>query len=119
MSRVFVLMKQWRRLDSGDLIPLHDFSAATPYGKIVFLLDDKATPHATDNVTKILSRGLADFSDDDYLLPVGNPVLIAMAGGIAADANDGRVKYLCWSPSERAYIPVFGDLFKYIDGAQS
>lgn len=48
---------------------------------------------------------LEDFSDEDYLLPMGNPGLIAIATIAATDAN-GRVTLLDWLRNPRCYRHV-------------
>jgi N-acetyl-beta-hexosaminidase len=49
---------------------------------------------------------LRDFSDDDYLLLIGNPVFIGWATAIAAAYNEGRVNLLMWSGKEKGYREV-------------
>ncbi len=52
---------------------------------------------------------LADFRDDDVLLPMGNPGLIAIATLAASEANDGRVTVLDWLRNARCYRHVMID----------
>lgn len=49
---------------------------------------------------------LEGFTDDDFLLCVGDPAAIAIAAVLAATANDGRVKLLKWDRQEALYFPV-------------
>ncbi len=46
---------------------------------------------------------MADLRVDDYLVPMGNPALIAIAVLIATEMTDGRVRILDWMKLERAY----------------
>ena len=51
-------------------------------------------------------RKLRNFSDDDWLLAMGDPAIIGIAFAIAASINHGRVNLLKWDKIERSYYPV-------------
>jgi hypothetical protein len=48
-------------------------------------------------------RKLASFGDRDYLVPLGNPGLIAIASIVAAEVNRGFVTLLDWVRREEVY----------------
>ena len=72
-----------------------------------------------DNRQMILSSGplsfklkqeLKDFNDNDYLLLMGDPAIIAVAGAIASENNNGRFKILKWDRNEMKYYDIEIDL---------
>ena len=72
-----------------------------------------------DNRQMILSSGplsfklkqeLKDFNDNDYLLLMGDPAIIAVAGAIASENNNGRFKVLKWDRNEMKYYDIEIDL---------
>ena len=76
----------------GDLVPL-----ASPFDQI----------HINPGrIVSQLRRKLKGFSDDDWLLAMGDPAIIGVAFAIAADANRGRVGLLKWDKIEKSYYPV-------------
>ena len=52
-----------------------------------------------------LQESLKDFSDDDYLLAIGNPTAMVMAG-IIASQNNKNLKMLYWDSKVKDYISV-------------
>jgi hypothetical protein len=116
-SRVFVVQNQhrWDR-DAGKFVPKFDLTPASALGQMVFCLSPTASPFRAEPIIKELKDKLADFSDADYLLLVGNPVLIGFATAIAADANDGNIRLLQWSGKDQRYILVDArDLFTSVE----
>ena len=53
---------------------------------------------------------LKDFNDNDYLLLMGDPAIIALAGAVASDVNGGRFKILKWDRDEKKYYDIEIDL---------
>lgn len=110
MSRVFVVQEPLKRVGREVVarIPLHDLEA---FGQIVYLFSWSELFRYRDAIVGDISAALyqkledklADFSDDDYLVPLGNPGLIAMAAVVACDRNDGRVRMLDWVRDDKAY----------------
>lgn len=107
MSKVYVVQNQ-HRLDrtNGTLVPKFDLKPAEAYGQLEYLLNPSASPFRPEAVLAELHAGLANFGPQDFLLLIGNPVLIGLAVAIAADLNDGQVKLLQWSGKDRRYIPI-------------
>jgi hypothetical protein len=90
----------------------HDLAVATRYGDLVVLLKQaKDQTFAPQPVFRMLKRELKDFTDEDYLLLVGDPIAIALAVNAASQANDGHVKLLKWSKRHECYYPVEIDLY--------
>ena len=55
---------------------------------------------------KNIQDGLKDFNSDDYLLAIGNPTAMVVAGVIAAQNNNGQIKMLYWDSKIKDYISV-------------
>lgn len=109
---VFVLQDQ-QFMRNGQLVPKFDFSPASEFGEISFLLGHNANPlkDGMGSIEQDLVEKLSKFSDEDYIVLTGNPVLIALAGQIATTVNDGRAKYLQWNGVDRKYNMIQVDPF--------
>ena len=82
----------------GDLIPL------LPPGRQITL--------SSSPVVKLLKTKLKDFSNNDYLLAMGDPVAIAVASMVASDINNGKVNMLKWDRENQCYYNVPIDLYQ-------
>ncbi len=81
---------------------------AEEYGELSYLLSPTASPFVPGPIIQELDSKLSQIESEDYLLLIGNPVLIGWACAIAADYNDGRLNVLQWSNGK--YLPVCADL---------
>lgn len=106
---VYAVQNTLTRDTNGDLVPKHDLSPAAEHGPVVVLLGPSAAPWSQE-VTREMARKLEGFTEQDYLLPVGNPILIGVAYALAAEQSGGRVKVLQWDGRRRAYNVVQTDL---------
>lgn len=111
MNRVFVVQQSLTKNRQDQLVARFDLTPAKKYGELIDLLGPSAKPFNAEPVVGELSDKLKDFNDRDYLLCVGNPILIGWATAIAANYNGGFVKMLQWSGTESGYIPVEVQLF--------
>ena len=103
MSRVFIPQDPTRRnRATGEWERSIDLTPAEKFGSLVFLLQSGRAPEA-NSVVAVMSDKLRDYSGDDYLLPVGDPSLIAVMAILAAAANDGCVRMLMWSRQTQDY----------------
>lgn len=113
MSKVYVLIDQKHKdRYTGEWVSKFDFSTAEQYGELVFVLPSEA--QATDpNTNGELAHGLSDITDEDYILPVGSPVIILLAGvySVLGDNQITKLNVLEWDRSrERVgggrYVPI-------------
>ena len=82
--------------------------SATEYGELKFLLPP------TENIMfdpvpalKRISSGLKDFTNEDYLLLIGDPIAIGIATYYAAIySTKAAVRFLKWDNREYKYYPV-------------
>jgi len=113
-KRVFVVQNQHRWSDSENrFVPKFDFTPAQEFGGIEFILGPTAGPFDTDSILITIHESLRDFRSDDYLLLVGNPVLIGLCVAIAAQQTGGDVRMLQWSGKNRKYMMV--EAFRILD----
>jgi len=80
--------------------------SAEKYGDLELLL-----PEGSQLVLRLKTK-LKDFSDDDYLLLMGDPSAIGIACAVASSNNRGRFKCLKWDKREYKYYPVDVNLFE-------
>lgn len=110
---VYVVQKQMRfDQEKGELVPrFPSIFRAERWGKLSFILSPSAHPFNSDTVVGDIHEKMRKFSDDDFLLLVGNPCLIGMVTAIAAHYNDGRVKFLQWSGQRGDYTEIVSKIF--------
>ena len=58
-----------------------------------------------------LRKKLERFNDEDFLLLIGDPAIIAIAGVVASEANNGKFKLLKWDRYDGKYYPLSIDLY--------
>tara|TARA_R100001369_G_scaffold83045_1_gene115044 strand:- start:1606 stop:1908 length:303 start_codon:yes stop_codon:yes gene_type:complete len=85
--------------------------SATEFGDLKFLIPaNENIMFETELVTDRISEGLENFSDEDYLLLIGDPIAIGIATHYAASVNFGRIQFLKWDNREYKYYKVEVDL---------
>ena len=113
MGRVFVIQNQHRWCsDTKGFVPKYDVSPAKHYGDLHEVLSPTASPFKPAAILPQIERALGDFTDEDHLLLIGNPIIMGMCVSVAARANSGRVSLLQWSGKESRYICI------QVDGLQ-
>jgi hypothetical protein len=91
----------------------HNIASAQDYGQIETILPPNAQiAFSVAPTVRRVQRKLDKFTDDDYLLLIGDPSAIGICCAVAAFKNNGRFKCLKWDKRERRYIPLEVDLFK-------
>lgn len=110
---VFVVQKQMRFDDrTGELVPrFKTLDKAERFGDLEYLLSPSAHPFNPANIIGDLHEKLKNFSDEDFLLLIGNPALIGMATAVASHYNSGRVKLLQWSGRQSDYAEISVRMF--------
>lgn len=104
MSRVFVVNEPTEPdPDTGLRRRKLDLTPATAFGDLVFLTPPGNPPLDPEAILPNMREKLRDFCEDDYLLLVGHPTLIAWASILAARANGGRIQTLIWRGRSSSY----------------
>lgn len=85
------------------MVPKFNTEAAKIFGDIEILLPYGNVSLAPQPMISKLRSSLKDFNDDDYILPMGDPVAIGVVISTAADFNRGRVKILRWRGKQHCY----------------
>ena len=97
---VYVLQEMGRNVRSAE-----------KFGDLkICLPDNRQMILSSGPLTFKLKQELKDFNDDDYLLLIGDPAIIAVAGAIASENNNGRFKVLKWDRNEMKYYDIEIDL---------
>lgn len=125
-SRAFIVQEPLHMVN-GAAVPRIGYHTITPYGNIQFLftwseIKNDSSFADTERYLVRMYDTMHDFSDSDYLVPLGNPALTAMAVLVASEVNQGRVKLLDWIRDERRYRVVqidLGQLDAVLDEAEA
>jgi hypothetical protein len=88
----------------GAQVPLMDFTPALRYGELITCLPPNVSFHMTKPVTAALKEKMASFTEDDYLIAAGSPMVIAISAGIALRKTGGKLNLLSWDKRERQYL---------------
>lgn len=112
MPKVYVIQQSNRIIRdpaSGEVLSVDskfDYTPAAKYGEIEYLLPSGDVALAPQPMVNTLRKKLKDFSDEDYLLPTGDPVCIMTAAAIVAGFNNGRAKVLKWNKRLSEYFII-------------
>ena len=97
---VYVLQEMGRNIRSAER-----------FGDLkVVLPDNRQIVLSAGPLTFKLKQELKDFNDKDYLLLMGDPAIIAVAGAVVSDINGGKFKVLKWDRDEKKYYDIEIDL---------
>lgn len=107
MSKVYILQEVMRRHpETGRTTPAHDFGPAGVYGELVFVIDAESRPSIVGRtLVNQIKEVLRDYTEDDYILPVGDPSLMTIAGAVVSKISK-KFKILQWDRRSRAYIEM-------------
>ena len=108
-SRVFVTQEPRTFTKIVDGVPEKrevNLSPALDYGSLEVLLPRHKTILDAGFVTRDLIHKLDDFSENDFILPLGDPVVMGLVCAIASKKTGGRFTILRWDRQEGKYYPV-------------
>ena len=93
--------------------PKINIIGASKYGDFVFCLPEMAQIiFSPGPLIFKLRKTLKDFTPNDYLLCIGDPAIIIVAGSIVSDITNGKYKLLKWDRQERRYYPIEINLYE-------
>jgi hypothetical protein len=101
MGRVFVTQEP--RTIRGRAI---DLTPAMEHGDVVFLLSKTVNVLDAAFAVRQIAANLREFNRDDFILPLGDPVAIAIAASLAAKLSGGEYTILKWDRQEEKYYPI-------------
>ena len=110
---VFIVQKQMFLDKSiGEfVIKFPDILKAERYGNLSVMLSPTDHPFDPVYIASEIQNAIADMTRDDYLLPVGNTTLVAIATAIVANHLEGEFKLLHWSARDNDYVVLNYHLF--------
>ncbi len=92
--------------------PKFNITPAMEFGEIKVLLPPGVDVyHSGGQVADQLKPKLSNYSDEDYLLLIGDPIGMCITCAVAGYWNNGKVKLLRWDRQEHKYIPVSVKLY--------
>ena len=109
MSLVYVVQTHMRYdAKMGELVSRYDLRPAERFGRLRFILNQKQTLARVEprQLISKMDMVLKNYTDLDYLLLIGSPVLIGWATALAAKNNGGRIQQLVWESAQQDYTVV-------------
>ena len=87
--------------------------SASDFGYLVICLPnrDQAILSTAPYVQK-MQKNLQDFRKEDYLLAVGDPVIIGISTAAVCDNTNGQFNMLKWDRREYRYYPLEVDMYQ-------
>lgn len=87
-------------------VPSINLEPAAQFGEIVVMLPPNANRLHINPLIVALKEQMKDFNDQDYIIAVGDPSLIAAAACIAVRKTNGLLRILKWDRQTSSYIAV-------------
>jgi hypothetical protein len=101
MAKVFVVQETMK----------HNVLPAQQYGELIFLLPPQVQiGFSPGPMVNKMKRALQRFTDEDYLLLIGDPAAMSIAAALASEYNNGKFRFLKWDKREMKYYPIAVDL---------
>ena len=87
--------------------------SASDFGYLVICLPnrDQAIFSTAPYVQK-MRKNLQDFRKEDYLLAVGDPVIIGISTAVVSEVTAGQFNMLKWDKREYRYYPLEVDMYQ-------
>lgn len=111
MSRVFVVCEPTRGYGS-NCVKAMNLTPAAKWGEIIVVVPDAQSFISPAKTMLGVHDVLKDFCDDDYVLPVGDPILMCSVAAVAMKNNSGKVRFLKWDRRNQDYLVVAVNLNK-------
>lgn len=103
MSIVYVTHEPLRRdKDTHEFSRMVDLSPAREFGEIVTILPAGKPPYDIISTLPAIRTKLRGFTREDFILPLGHPILIGWCVAIASAVTGGHVRILYWRSEGRA-----------------
>ena len=85
-----------------------NLSGALEYGDEIISIFNREIPvwSSTGPYVSQMNNKLSGFMPEDYLLVIGDPVGIFMAGMVLAKRGFKKIKLLKWDNRQKSYFPV-------------
>ena len=97
-STVYIVQKPDQKKNISSALEYGDFNFILPEGSNLSWIPE-------ENI-RTIRKTLRGYSDEDYLLLIGDPAAIGVCTAVASEYNQGRVKFLKWDNREYKYYPL-------------
>lgn len=87
-------------------VPSINLEPASSFGEIVVMLPPNANRLHINPLIAALREQMKDYTEEDYVVAVGDPSLIAAVSCIAVRKTGGLLRILKWDRQTSSYIPV-------------
>ena len=87
--------------------------SASDFGYLVICLPNRDQAiYSTAPYTQKMQKNLQDFRKEDYLLAVGDPVIIGISTAEVSNVTSGQYNMLKWDKREHRYYPLEVDMYQ-------
>lgn len=107
--RCFIVQEAMKR-EGETMVPVMDFRRVLDYGDPVVCLPPGRVSLTPGPTIDALVEALKTYTDDDYIVSVGDPTAIFAAAMVVGDRNNGKVNMLKWDKTSKQYIKVVIDI---------
>ena len=108
---VYVIQEVMRKEPAtGRLVRVHNLQPALEFGNLTFVLENRRFPITTAPLVPEIKQKLANFTAEDFILPVGDPDYIGVVYAIAAARTGGLLRTLKWDKPTQRYLERVWDL---------
>jgi len=111
MRKVFIVCEPLHQ-ENGISKRAVDLSPAAMWGEPIVVLPYMQSLLAPETTIDAIAERLKDYTPDDFIVPIGDPVLMCMVVAIAAKISGGKVRLLKWDRRGNVYIPITCDLYR-------
>jgi len=101
-KKVYIIFNDGRR----------SFHKAEKFGELVTVMDSgyDSEYRRTDVMVNYIKERMAGFSDEDFILMIGEPTLCALVTNVAVELSETKsVNILRWDKIHMSYIPLMVD----------
>jgi hypothetical protein len=100
------------------MVAVMDFRKVLEYGDPIVLLPPGRVSLTPGPTVDALKQTLKDFTDEDYIVSVGDPSAMFIAAMVIGQINRNRCQLLKWDKDSKRYIKVAVDLNYRINQAK-
>jgi hypothetical protein len=109
-GKVYITQNPMRRNVYNELVYKYDLTAAREFGTLDVLLPSGPVLISPQLSIMKMREKLRGFKPNDWLLCLGDPVVIAAASAIIAEVNNGVVPALVWDRQVKKYLAIVIDI---------